>query len=694
MKSAKTSSAHSGSTALAAPMAPKHPKTFKNHKDVRVDDYFWLRDKKHPDTMKYLNAENKYFENHMKPLQKLKTKLFKEMKSRIKENDSTVPAPDGNYLYSSKYKKGKQYSIHVRKPKKGGTEKVIFDGNVIAKGKKYFHLSNLDLAYDENLLAYGVDFDGSERYSVHFKNLKTGKKLSEVIQNSNGSCVWAKDSQTFFYVALDANLRPYQVYRHTMGENPKKDKLVFEEKDSQYFVSLYQSESKDYIYIHTGGKVTSETWLLRADEPHGKFKCFEPRKENLEYNVMDRDGEFWIHTNYKATNFQIMKTSLKKTGRKHWKTFFKGSDKVLRQGLSVFADYLVISEREGGLPQIRIYDFKKKKDHLISFSDKAYDVSMGGGNREYHTDVLRIAYSSPITPDSIIEYNMKTRKSKVLKTKEVKGHKKSNYVCERVWVKSHDGVKVPLTLVYKKGFKKNSKAAGYLYGYGSYGANIPDAFPVSRDVFRLIDRGFVYALAHPRGGSEMGRSWYEDGKFLKKKNTFKDFIACGEYLIKNNWVAQDKLAACGGSAGGMLMGACMNMRPDLFKAIAAHVPFVDVINTMLDKDLPLTQIEYKEWGNPEEKKYYKYMKSYSPYDNVEKKAYPHLFVTCGLNDPRVTYWEPAKWVAKLRELKTDSNTIIFKTNMGAGHFGASGRFDHLWEQAEEYAFILKTFGLA
>lgn len=686
MKSALSKS----TSTQSPPRAPKFPQTFKNHKDIRVDDYFWLRDRKHPDTMKYLNAENKYFESHMKPLQKLKTKLFKEMKSRIKENDSTVPALEGNFLYSSKFKKGKQYAIHVRKPKNGGAEKVILDGNTLAKGKKYFQLSGMDLAPNENILAYGVDFDGSERYSVHFKDLKTGKNLSEVLKNSSGSCEWAKDNQSLFYVVLDANLRPYRVYRHTLGENSKKDTLIFEEKDPQQFISLYQSESKDYIYIHSGGKITSEVWYLRADDPHGEFKCIEPRREGLEYTVMDRLGEFWILTNYKAQNFQVMKTSVNKTARKYWTSVFKNSDKILRDEIHVFADYLVISEREAGLPQIRIYDFNKKKDHLISFADKAYEVAVAAGNREYSTQVLRISYSSPITPDSIIEYDMKSRKSKVLKVKEVKGHKTANYTCERVWIKSHDGVKVPMTLVYRKGFKRNSEAPGYLYGYGSYGMSIPDSFPARRDVFRLIDRGFVYALAHPRGGSEMGRSWYEDGKFLKKKNTFKDFIACADYLIKNKWVAKDKLAACGGSAGGMLMGACMNMRPELFSVIAAHVPFVDVINTMFDKDLPLTQTEYKEWGNPEDKKYYHYIKSYSPYDNVERKAYPHLFVTCGLNDPRVTYWEPAKWVAKLRELKTDSHSLIFKTNMGAGHFGVSGRFDHLWEQAEEYAFILNA----
>ncbi|MBO9666903.1 MAG: S9 family peptidase [Bdellovibrio sp.] len=679
---------------LPAPKAAKHPQKFNNHNDVRIDDYFWMRDREHPETMPYLHAENKYFENHMKPLTTLKNKLFKEMKSRIKENDSTVPAPEGNYLYSSKFKKGKQYAIHMRKPRKGGREEAYFDGNILAKGKKYFMLNSLEIAPNENLLAYAVDFDGSERYAIHFKDLKSKKTLPDTITNTYGQCVWAHDNKTLFYVVLDANLRPHKVFRHTLGADPTTDVMVFEEKDSQFFVHLYETPSKDFIYIHTGGKVTSEVWFLRANDPHGKFQCIEPRKDGILYDVMDRENEFWIHTDYKAANYQIMTTSIDKPARKNWKTIIAGSEKIYKSSATVFADFLVLNERQNGLPQIRIYDIVKKKDHLVAFDDAAYDVGVGAGNREFKTNVVRLNYSSPITPDSVIEYNMITRKSKVLKTKEVKGHKKSNYVCKRVFVKSHDGAKVPLTLVYRKGFKQNGKAPGYLYGYGSYGAIIPDAFPARRDVYRLIDRGFVYALAHPRGGSEMGRAWYEDGKFLKKKNTFLDFNACGDYLVKNKWIAKDKLAACGGSAGGMLMGACMNMRPDLFTAIAAHVPFVDVINTMFDKDLPLTQIEYKEWGNPADKKYYNYMKSYSPYDNVDKKDYPHLFVTCGLNDPRVTYWEPAKWVAKLRELKTNDNALIFKTNMGAGHFGVSGRFDHLWEQAEEYAFILNAFNMA
>jgi oligopeptidase B len=676
---------------LKIPKVAKRPKTLKNHGQKRVDNYFWLRDKENPEVIRYLKDENKYFEAKMKPLVKLKAKLFTEMKSRIKEDDATVPAPYGDFVYYTKFQKGKQYSINCRKLKKSGKEEVYFDENVLAKGKKYFNSSGHKVSPDQKLLMYSTDFDGSERYDVRVKEIATGHLLPDVLKSCSGSFVWANDGRTIFYVVADENLRPTKVFRHVLGQDPKDDQMVFEEKDLSQFLHVSKTQDDAFIFIESNGKTTSENWYLSADTPFAELKCFHPREEDLEYSVEHRHGHFWILTNLKAENFQIMKCPVEKTAKKYWKTFYKNSRKVYREGFLILEGFLVMTERENGLPQIRVYDFAKKKDHQIKFEDAAYTVGLGA-NLEFATDILRIHYASPITPDSTIDYNMLTRKKDVRKTKEVKGHKKSKYICNRVWVKGHDGVKIPMTLVYLKTLKLNGKAPGYLYGYGSYGMNIPDSFPSRRDMYRLIDRGFVYALAHPRGGSDMGRDWYEDGKFLKKKNTFKDFIACGEYLKKKNYVAKDKLAACGGSAGGMLMGACVNMRPDLFKVVAAHVPFVDVVNTMLDRDLPLTQLEYKEWGNPEEKKYFKYMLSYSPYDNVEKKAYPNLFITCGLNDPRVTYWEPAKWVAKLRELKTDQNTLVFKTNMGFGHFGASGRFEHLHEQAEEFAFILGVFG--
>lgn len=678
-----------------APVAPKKPFKISKHGDTRIDDYFWLREKENPLTMKYLKEENAYFEQHMKPLGKLKDRLFKEMKSRIKEDDASVPAPYGEWLYYRRFKKGKQYAIELRKPKNGnGKEQTLLDGNIVAKGKKYSHVTNDSVSPNQNIYAYAADFDGSERYTIYFKDLTTGKMLKDQLKNSNGSYAFANDNSTIFYTVLDENLRPYRVFKHILGTDPKKDILVFEEKDSKHFVGIGKSASSNFIFIGSHGKVTSEIWYIDAHNPSIPAKCFQPRIEGVEYDVDHNGDNFWITTNHKALNFKVARCALTDTSIKKWTDFIKHNPKVMIDSVHFFKRYMVISQRENGLQQIRIYDLQTNRSHIIKFADAAYTVSVHPDNYEYETHVLRISYASPIVPASVIDYDMNTRKSKTLKTVFVKGHNPKKYICERVWVKGHDGVKIPLVLTYKKGIKKNFKNPTYLYGYGSYGATIPDSFPSYRDMYRLIDRGFVYALAHIRGGGEMGRKWYEDGKFLKKMNTFKDFISCADFLKKAGYSAPDKLAIAGGSAGGMLMGACMNMRPDLFDVVVAHVPFVDVVNTMLDKDLPLTQMEYKEWGNPDDKKYYRYMKSYSPYDNVKKTDYPHMFVTCGLNDPRVTYWEPAKWVAKLREYKTDNNTLIFKTNMGAGHFGASGRFDHLGENAEEYAFILSKFGLA
>jgi oligopeptidase B len=673
------------------PKAPQIPHSIKMHGDVRQDSYFWLRKKEDPETLKYLKAENLYFEKHMKPLKPLRDQLYKEMRQRIKEDDSSVPAPYGAYQYYIRYKKGQQYRLECRKSRKGGKEEVLLDLNQLAKGKKYCDVSSVQASPDQSLLIYSADFDGSERYTVYVKDLKTGKLLKDQIPNTSGNVLFAEDNETLFYTRLDENLRPYQVYRHVLGTAVSDDVLIFHESDAQQFVGVSKSASDNFIFIGSHGKVTSEVWIQDAHNPTLSPRCFQKRIEGLEYDVDHHGSLFYVRTNKSAQNFKIATTDLEKTAVEFWKDFIPHNPKRYIGGFHLFKNFLVLSEREQGLPQIRIYDFAKKKDHAVKFKDAAYSVGLGA-NLEFKTDKLRLSYSSPITVPSVYEYDMRTRKTKTLKTKVIKGHKSSNYVCERVWVKGHDGVQIPMVLTYKKGLKKNKTHPTYLYGYGSYGAIIPDSFSEYRDIFRLVDRGYVFALAHIRGGGEMGRAWYETSKFLTKKNTFHDFISCAEYLKQKGYSAPDKLAIAGGSAGGMLVGACMNMRPDLFDLVVAHVPFVDVVNTMLDKNLPLTQMEYKEWGNPEDKEYYFYMKSYSPYDNVEAKSYPTLFVTCGLNDPRVTYWEPAKWVARLREVKTDKNQILFKINMGAGHFGSSGRFEHLHEMAEEYAFILNRFG--
>ena len=679
-------------TVLSPPRASRRPHKIRKHGVTRVDSYFWMRNKADPEILPYLKAENAYYVLKIQPMQKTKDKLFREMKSRIKETDATAPAPYGDFNYYTKYKKGLQYAIDCRKPKKGGREQVLLDHNQLARGKKYFHTTGYEVSPDHQLLLFSSDYDGSERYRLRFKDLRTGKILKDSMPNSSGSFAWAADNQTVFYTVLDENLRPYRIFRHVLGEKPSRDELMFEEKDPQHFIGVSKCSSEKYIVITSGGKVTTESWILESDNPQGQFRCFEPRKEGIEYHIDHRGEHFYVHTNWKAKNFQLMTTPETSTVRRSWKTLIGHSDRILRDGTSLFANFLVIEEREKGLPQIRVYDLERNRQHVVAFEDPVYEVSSNGDNFDFDTQKLRLSYSSPVSPPSVLEYDMRTRRFRKLKVKQVKGHQKSRYACERVWVTSHDGAKVPLTLLYRKNLKKNGQAPGYLYGYGSYGYSLPDGFPSYRDVYRLVDRGFVYALAHVRGGSEMGRDWYEDGKFLKKKNTFHDFIACAEYLGRRGWIDRSRLAISGGSAGGMLVGACMNMRPELFKVVVAHVPFVDVLNTMFDKSLPLTPMEYKEWGNPAELRYYRMIKSYSPYDNVAAKAYPNLLVTCGLNDPRVTYWEPAKWVAKLRELGTGANEIIFKTNMGAGHFGASGRFEHLYEMAEEFAYILHKFG--
>jgi oligopeptidase B len=669
------------------PKAKKIPHIMEKHNDVREDHYFWLRNKDNKEVLQYLKDENRYFEENMKPFDSLKTRLYKEMKARIKENDSTPPAPFGEFLYYTKFKEGQQYKIVCRRKKKSRKEEVILDCNKIAHHKEFFDSTGHKMSSDHQLIAYSADFDGSEKYQVKIKNIKTGKYF-ETLENCSGSCAWANDNETLFYVRLDLNLRPYQVYRHKLGENADKDTLIYEEKDSKHFIHLSKSKSDRFIFVNSHGKITSEVWYLEASEPDEKLICFETRKEGTEYELEHHEDDFLILTNYKAKNFQIMQRLTNKPGRKNWKTLIKASKDTLITSYHVFKDFLAISERCNGLPQIRVYNFKSQKPHRIEFKDAAYSVKVNSDNYEYATHILRITYSSPITPPAIFDYDVRSKKSKTMKVTKIKGHNPKHYRCKRVFVAGHDGVQIPLTLVYRKGLRANAKAPGYLYGYGSYGAIIPDAFFLFRDIYRLIDRGFVFGLAHVRGGSNMGRHWYENGKFLKKKNTFKDFISCAEFLGKSKLIDKQRLAIAGGSAGGMLVGACMNMRPDLFKAVVAHVPFVDVLNTMFDKDLPLTQMEFKEWGNPEDKKYYHYIKSYSPYDNVKNAHYPHLFVTCGLNDPRVTYWEPAKWVAKLRELKLGQNLILFKTNMGAGHQGASGRFEYLKEHAEEFAFLI------
>lgn len=668
------------------PRATKKPKRIVKHGDLRVDNYFWLREKENPEVMRYLKDENAYFAQEMRPTLSLQKKIFKEMKSRLQPNDSSVPSPRGNYCYYQKFVKGKQYILNCRTPRDGGKEEIILDSNKLAQGKKYFRMGGEAVSPDQNFIAYAFETDGSEIFTIHIKDLRSGKVLKDRILHSNGNFEWCNDSRTLIYVQLNDNHKATWVFRHRIGEAPKNDQLLYHEKDGERGLWLSKSESDQYFFLSASQRDSSEIWYMNANESDGVFQCFQKAKENLEYSVTHQGDFFWVLTNLKGKNFQLMKTSLSKTALANWKMVFANSKTVYRRDVNAFEKYLVLSELENGLPQIRIFETKSGKQHVIEFKDPAYEVAVSGDNYEYQTDVLRLSYSTPITPVTKLAYLMNSRKKVILKKDKVPHYNEKKYAVARVWVTSHDGAKVPMTLISKKGVRANGTASGLLYGYGSYGILMPDGF--DRSIFSLVDRGFVYAVAHIRGGSEMGRQWYDDARFLKKKNTFYDFIACAEFLKKNKWVHSRKLAISGGSAGGLLMGAVINMRPDLFDAVTAHVPFVDVVNTMFDRTLPLTEGEFKEWGNPEEKKFYRYMKSYSPYDNVEAKAYPPMMVTAGLNDHRVTYWEPAKWVAKLRELKTNDSLLVYKTNMGMGHFGKSGRFGALWSDAEDQAFVI------
>jgi oligopeptidase B len=572
-----------------------------------------------------------------------------------------------------------------------GKEEVLIDMNALAEGKKFLRLGAWNVSKDNKLLAYGLDYDGSRRYTMFVKNLETGELLKDQVSEIAGGIVWGNDNKTIFYNVYDASLRSYKILRHTLGFDPKSDIEVFHEKDEKFDCYAYKSSDEKYIFILSSSKMTRECWFINADSPKDQPRCIEPRKEGHEYEVEHHNGNFIILTNDKAKNFRVMQTSVEKYGMKNWKEIIAHRPKVMIDDIDVFEKYWVFSCREAGLTTLQVYDIAKKQSHQIKFPEAAY-TAYSSVNPEFTSTTLRYAYQSPISPNSVYDYDMIKRESVLLKRQEIPGgYTPDNYSVERFFVKAKDGAQVPLTLMYKKGVKKDGTNPALLYGYGSYGISMDPTFNQAR--VSLLDRGFVYAIAHIRGGGEMGKEWYENGKFLKKKNTFTDFITCAEHLLSQKYTNKDKLVIQGGSAGGLLMGAVMNMRPDLFKGVIANVPFVDVINTMMDASLPLTTSEYEEWGNPNDKKYYDYMKSYAPYENIEKKAYPHILMTTGLNDSQVPYWEPAKFAAKLRTMKTDNNLLMMKIEMSVGHGGSSGRFDRLKEVAFEYAFALKVLGI-
>lgn len=679
---------------LKAPIAKKNPHQLEKHKDIRIDNYFWMKDREHPEVIDYLKAENAYCDESMAHTKAFQKDLFEEMKSRIKEDDSSVPYKYNGYWYITKFEKGKDYPIYTRKKDSlDNPEELLFDCNVMAEGESYFKLAGISISPDNTLVSFGIDKTGRRNYTIYIKNLTTGQLKSDAITNTTGSSSWANDNKTLFYTKKDeVTLRAYQIYRHKLGN--AEDDLVFQEGDDTFGTTVYKSKSRKYIIIACYSTLTNEYHILNADDPNGKFEVFYPRERGLEYSISHYENHFYILTNKdKATNFKLMQCNESDRLIEHWEEVIGHREDTLIENVDIFKEYIVVSERCNGLNQIRIKRWDNTEDYYLPFDNETY-TAYTTTNVEFDTTKLRFGYNALTTPASVMEFDMKTRDKHVLKEQEVLGgsFNKDNYESERIWATAEDGTKIPISLVYKKGVKRDGSSPLLQYAYGSYGSTVDPYFSTIR--LSLLDRGFIYAIAHVRGGEYLGRPWYEDGKLLKKKNTFTDFIACSVHLIKERFTSSKHLYAMGGSAGGLLMGVVINEAPELYNGVVAAVPFVDVITTMLDDSIPLTTGEYDEWGNPNDKLYYDYMKSYSPYDNVTSKSYPNMLVTAGLHDSQVQYWEPAKWVAKLRELKTDSNQLYLKTNMDAGHGGASGRFESLKEDAEEFAFLLDLEGIS
>jgi oligopeptidase B len=672
------------------PVAKMVPHNMTVHGDTRIDNYFWLRNREDPNTIAYLEAENRYTQQKMKHTEELQARLYAEILGRIKQTDESVPLKRDDYFYYTRTEEGKQYPIFCRKhPALDAPEQILLDGNVLGAGQKYFRVGNFVPSPDHRLLAYSVDFEGDEMYTIRVKNLGTGELLADEIPNTYYSLEWAHDNATFFYTMLDPALRPYKIFRHTLGV--KDDTLVYHEPDERFTLELSKTRSRAYIFIHIHSSLTSEVRYLGTNQPNGEFQVLLPRVQGTEYDVTHHVDaasveSFYIRTNDSAQGFRVVQAPVKDPSKPNWKEIIPGRDGITVESVNAFRNYLVTEERHRGLVQIHVRDLHTGGKYSIDFPEPVYSAEVTD-NAEFDTKLLRFHYTSLVTPHSVFDYNMETHERELKKQQEVLGgYDPSLYESERLHAVAPDGVEVPISVVYKKGFVRDGRAPMLLYGYGSYGISIDPEFRSDR--LSVLDRGFAYAIAHIRGGMDMGKPWHEDGRLLKKKNTFTDFIACAEYLVANKYTSSDRLAIMGRSAGGLLMGAVVNMRPDLFAAVVAGVPFLDSLNTALDPSLPLTIGEYEEFGNPAQQQFYDYMKSYAPYENVEAREYPAILATAGLHDPRVSYWEPAKWVAKLRALKKDNRVLLLKTNMGSGHFGASGRYEHLKETAFEYAFLL------
>lgn len=678
------------SETIMPPIAAKKDTVLEKHGDKRTDPYFWLNDRENPEVINYLKAENEYYQKMTAHTNDFQKELFEEMKGRIKEDDESVPYLYNGYYYNTRFEKGKEYPIYTRK--KGNLtapEEILFDCNELAKGHTYFKLVGLNVSLDNKWVTFATDTVGRRIYTLQIKNIETGAIQAEKIENVTGNCVWANDNKTIFYTTQDAQtLRSDKVFKHVLGQDVSKDAMVYFEKDETFNIGVMKTKSKKFLVIGCNSTLTSEYLYLSAETPEAPFKVFQKRVRGLEYNISHFGSDFYIVTNKdKATNFKVMKTPETATSKENWKDLIAHDEKVLIEGIEIFKDFLVVEERSNGLSKIKIMPWSGKGDYYLPFEIETYSAEVGT-NVDFDTDILRYGYQSLATPYSIIDFNMKTKTKEIKKEFEVLGGKfdKNNYKEERVWATASDGTQVPISLVYRKEVKKDGKNPLLQYAYGSYGYSMEPQFDST--ILSLLDRGFIYAIAHIRGGEDMGRQWYEDGKLLKKKNTFTDYIDCSKFLIQQKYTSKEHLYAQGGSAGGLLMGAVVNMAPELYHGVIAQVAFVDVITTMLDETIPLTTGEYDEWGNPNIKKYYDYMKSYSPYDNIKSQDYPNMLVTTGLHDSQVQYWEPAKWVAKLRTMKTDTNLLFLDTNMDAGHGGASGRFESLKELAKEFSFLL------
>ena len=673
-----------------APIAKIIPKKLKKHNNIRIDNYYWLNNRENPEVIDYLNKENEYYNemtSHTKDFQK---QLFEEMKARIKEDDESVPYFYNDYFYITRFEKGQDYPIYSRKKMSlTANEEILFDCNLLAKDKPFFELGGMSISPDNKMAIFSYDIVGRRIYTIQIKNLETNEILTDLIENVTGSAVWANDNKTIFYSSQDATtLRSDKIYKHNLGSKQSKDTLVYFEKDETFSVEIAKSKSRKYLAIESGSTLTTEYQILEADNPTGNFRMFQKRMRGLEYSINHYGDSFYIMTNKdKAINFKLMKTNENKTSKANWQDVIAHREEVLLEDIEIFKDFLVIEERTNGLIKMKIMPWSGEGAYYLPFESETYSA-FTGSNPDFDSDILRCSYQSLATPNSVIDFNMATKVKEIKKEQQVLGgnFNKNNYKEERVWATAIDGIKIPISLIYKKDLQKNGLNPLLQYAYGSYGYSIDCNFSSTR--LSLLDRGFIFAIAHIRGGEDLGRNWYETGKLLTKKNTFTDFIDCSKFLIEHKYTSANHLYAEGGSAGGLLMGAIANMNPELYNGIVAQVAFVDVVTTMLDDSIPLTTGEYDEWGNPNKKEFYDYMLSYSPYDNVKSKNYPNMYISTGLHDSQVQYWEPAKWVAKLRTLKTDNNQLFLDTNMAAGHGGASGRFEALKELAKEFAFLL------